>query len=104
MNLLVNLTLYNGTDPYTHIYIYIIGVRYGESPTGSQRFRPVILANTTWDETYDATSFGDACIQPSTTAYPDQSEDCLFINIWTPSIDSNGIHIHTHTHVYIYQL
>ncbi len=70
------------------------GVRYGED-TSSQRFRTPIPVQP-WQGIQDALSFGDQCIQPASPDFEllrsgwDQptasSEDCLFLNIWTPAI------------------
>ena len=40
----------------------------------------------TGPSTIDATKFGASCIQPGTTG---TSEDCLFLNIWTPFVPSS---------------
>ena len=68
-----------------------VGVRYAESPTGDMRFKPAVMANSTWNATYDATSYGATCPQyiTSTVAsilYGEIGEDCLFLNIWTPIV------------------
>ena len=39
---------------------------------------------------FDATQFGPACAQSNTTGWPYQSEDCLFLNIWTPAPTSSA--------------
>ena len=60
------------------------GIRYG-ADTGPRRFRPPRAAEP-WHDVADAFEFGPACPQPS-IAEP-VSEDCLFLNVWTPSLDS----------------
>jgi para-nitrobenzyl esterase len=74
----------NGVDVYR-------GVPYALPPTGSRRWRPP-AEMPRWQETRDATRFGAACHQPigrSASIYspaedPTVSEDCLFLNVWTP--------------------
>eukprot|EP01084_Bolivina_argentea_P290500 499010_1 len=65
-----------------------LGIQYGKAPINELRFRPCELNESWFNETYSATSFGAACIQ--NTAYddhfPNQDENCLFLNIWTSSI------------------
>lgn len=59
------------------------GVRYG-ADTGPRRFRaPAPPAR--WSAPVDAFAHGPACPQPGSE--PDQSEDCLFLNVWTPGLD-----------------
>lgn len=58
------------------------GVRYG-ADTALRRFRPP-LAPERWTEVQDAMRYGHACFQSSSE--PDQSEDCLFLNVWTPGL------------------
>ncbi|XP_072146217.1 cholinesterase-like [Dermacentor andersoni] len=65
-----------------------LGIPYAQPPVGKLRFRkPVPLAS--WNGTYDARKAKHSCIQ---TLYPiifhidtDLSEDCLYLNVWTPS-------------------
>jgi para-nitrobenzyl esterase len=90
--------------------IYFKGIRYGAPPTGALRFLPP-QKPAPWKETVDATKFGSPAMQmPSGTAgeepktdlakslqsvYPTlaetkiNSEDCLFLNVWTQSSGSN---------------
>ena len=58
------------------------GIRYG-TDTATRRFRAP-LAPARWTEVRDATRYGHACIQKSDES--DQSEDCLFLNVWTPAL------------------
>ncbi|MBU1345607.1 MAG: carboxylesterase family protein [Alphaproteobacteria bacterium] len=66
------------------------GIPYAQPPVGWRRWRPPAeMAH--WDRTRDATRFGAACHQPiarGESIYageaPTMSEDCLFLNVWTP--------------------
>jgi para-nitrobenzyl esterase len=59
------------------------GIRYG-ADTAPRRFQPPRRPET-WTEPVEALAYGPACPQNSTE--PDQSEDCLFLNVWTPGVD-----------------
>jgi para-nitrobenzyl esterase len=82
------------------------GIRYARPPVGERRFRPPQPADR-WEGTLPATEFGPACPQgmgaaappPGAPARPPvfgglfgpgaygMSEDCLSLNVWTPSCD-----------------
>lgn len=62
------------------------GVRYG-ADTASRRFRPAV-APEAWTEVREATAYGAAC--PQRSDEPNQSEDCLFLNVWTPGLGDGG--------------
>uniref|UniRef100_A0A182XC52 Carboxylic ester hydrolase n=1 Tax=Anopheles quadriannulatus TaxID=34691 RepID=A0A182XC52_ANOQN len=73
---------FNST-PYCAYY----GVRYGEPPTGSLRFRHSIVHQPSGSLNY--TTPGSVCAQynnPFTRDYVIGSEDCLFANIYTPRV------------------
>lgn len=57
------------------------GVRYGERPPRFQAPRPAHA----WRGVRDAQAFGPACPQRG-LAREAQSEDCLFLNVWTPAL------------------
>lgn len=63
------------------------GVRYGADTARSRFARP--LPPDAWTETSDATEFGKACPQQGREA--NQSEDCLFLNIWSPGLDDGAL-------------
>ena len=61
------------------------GIPYAAPPVGANRWRPPQPV-TPWKEVRDATKDCADCPQrawPGSTAV--QSEDCLFLNVWTPS-------------------
>lgn len=60
------------------------GVRYG-ADTAATRFRPAAVP-TPWQEIAAATHYGPAA--PQTGASEPTSEDCLFLNVWTPALDA----------------
>ncbi|MFB9908797.1 carboxylesterase/lipase family protein [Allokutzneria oryzae] len=61
------------------------GVRYAEPP---ERFAAPVPARP-WTGVRDATAFGAAAVQvklaPAQPDVPNQSEDCLFLNVYSPS-------------------
>lgn len=60
------------------------GVPYAKPPTAENklRFMPPTTPDN-WDETYHATKFSNICVQSKDEDIK-QSEDCLYLNIWTP--------------------
>jgi para-nitrobenzyl esterase len=70
------------------------GIPFAAPPVGSLRFRPPQPAER-WDGVRDATRYGNSCPQPEFVfegspivmpPVPDQHEDCLQLNIWTPEV------------------
>ena len=73
------------------------GVRYGASTQG-RRFLPA-LAGDPWTGVRDAADFSARCPQAELAVMPKSrasethepmSEDCLFLNLWTPGLDAAG--------------
>ncbi|WP_262504156.1 carboxylesterase/lipase family protein [Sphingobium sp. KCTC 72723] len=59
------------------------GIRYG-ADTAPRRFQRA-LAPEPWPGIVDATHYGPAA--PQTNVTEPTSEDCLFLNVWTPALD-----------------
>ena len=57
------------------------GIPYAQAPVDEKRFAPPV-ATPAWQGVKDATNFGHMCVQPG---QGDFSEDCLFLNVWTPA-------------------
>eukprot|EP01084_Bolivina_argentea_P277544 473864_1 len=81
-----NVKIYNVQD---QVYEFL-GVQYGIPPVGPLRFRPAQLNTSSWNTTYNATTYGPMCIQPYSKDTK-MSEDCLYLNIWTHQIDKNNL-------------
>ena len=64
-----------------------LGIPYAQPPVGSLRFRPPKVASA-WQGLHDATSYRSDCMQSSIGndgVIQSQSEDCLYLNVWTPT-------------------
>jgi para-nitrobenzyl esterase len=66
--------------PISHEFL---GVPYAAPPVGALRWRAPQSADAWWPKTLDATTYGHACPQ-ATAATPNQDEDCLTLNVFTP--------------------
>ena len=70
-----------------------LGVRYGQPPVGAMRFKSSQMADA-WPGIHDATQYPNRAMQEktlSTLGLPvggAVSEDCLFLNIYSPKTDS----------------
>ena len=71
------------------------GIPYAAAPVGDRRWRPPAPV-AGWNDTRDATEFGKICPQPPSLAamtggeLPATSEDCLFLNVWTPAASTDA--------------
>jgi len=72
------------------------GVPFAQPPLGSLRFRPPQRPGG-WSGVRDATRFGAGSFQANRPLapllgilIPEQSEDCLFLNVWTPAAGDGG--------------
>ena len=67
------------------------GVRYGAPPVGQLRFKPPHRP-APWTKVADAYEYGARAMQAEggfggDVDMPKMSEDCLFLNVWTPGLD-----------------
>lgn len=67
------------------------GIPYAVPPVDDRRWKPPVPCdvNKCWSGTLDATKFGNICVQQDMANPKDPnkvigSEDCLFVNVWTP--------------------
>jgi len=70
-------------------YTAFEGVPYAEAPIGNLRFEPPVPFHTKWDDVREASHPGKACIQWNQFTFDTEekllgSEDCLYLNIYTP--------------------
>jgi para-nitrobenzyl esterase len=73
------------------------GIRYG-ADTSTSRFMPSAIP-TPWHDIRDAFDYGPAC--PQSGATEKTSEDCLFLNVWTPDLKgSRPVMVYIHGGAY----
>lgn len=100
-----------GTNGLVDDVIAFLGIPYAEPPVGDRRFaKPV--PKRKWDEIYNAVSMPPPCAQVAGQPYAfmpnlsNMSEDCLYLNIWTPKSSSSNelkpIIIFLHPGLYMY--
>ncbi len=77
-----------------HVNAYL-GIPFAKPPTGKLRFLNPEPAES-WNEVYDGSQFPNTCFQTVDTTFGDfpgaaqwnpsttMSEDCLYLNVWTP--------------------
>ncbi|ETN67857.1 carboxylesterase, alpha esterase [Anopheles darlingi] len=64
-------------------YYSFKGIPYAEPPLGALRFSDTV-PKAAWSGVRDASNHGATC--PSQDMAPTESEDCLFLNVYTPSL------------------
>jgi para-nitrobenzyl esterase len=75
--------------PEPGVYVFR-GLPYAAPPVGELRWRPP-LAPAGWQGVRDATRFGPSCPQPpNPTLTGPASEDCLYLNVYTPTLGGSG--------------
>jgi para-nitrobenzyl esterase len=70
-----------------------LGVPYAAAPVDNLRFAPPVSPSP-WDGIRSASSFAANCPQnnlPGVSPLPNQSEDCLYLNIWVRDPSPNFI-------------
>jgi para-nitrobenzyl esterase len=69
-----------------------LGMPYAAPPVGELRWQPP-APPASWEGVRDATEFGNAAIQTRSTGFDPgakQSEDCLYLNVWSPTLDPDA--------------
>lgn len=61
-----------------------LGIPYAAAPVGTLRWKPPQKIPP-WKQVRDCTVFGPSCPQPRQQAAGEFSEDCLYLNVWSPA-------------------
>ena len=71
-----------------------LGIPYAEPPIGERRWRPP-APSPRWSGVRAAAQFAPACVQTVGASFDmrgvDQSEDCLYLNVWTGALASSAL-------------
>ncbi|MDA0791357.1 MAG: carboxylesterase family protein [Proteobacteria bacterium] len=76
-----------------------LGIPYAEPPFGKNRWLSP-AHRSRWDGILPATHYGAICPQTGgiKTGLPDEGEDCLNLNVWTPDPTSSGLPVMVWAH------
>lgn len=69
-----------------------LGIPFAAPPVGELRWKPPVREEA-WDGVRDCTKYGNAPIQSTELDLGEgveMSEDCLYLNVWTPDTDKNA--------------
>lgn len=81
----LNYTRYVGTRLPNGVNAFL-GMRYAAAPVGDQRWRAPIEPRPSTIPWESALKFQPVCLGNAVAPpYPGEDEDCLFVNVWTPS-------------------
>lgn len=93
--------LISGVPGKTQGVIVFKGIPFGVPPVGELRWKPPQPA-ASWDGVRAGDKFGPVCLQPHQSSRepnnravdlpdsPPMSEDCLYLNVWTPARSANA--------------
>ncbi|KAI9927858.1 hypothetical protein ASPWEDRAFT_113392 [Aspergillus wentii DTO 134E9] len=83
-------------SPYRDGITVYRGIPFAAPPTGSKRWTPPTTAKP-WSGVFKADTFGPQCAQTTSSsagifniASNTSSEDCLFLNVWTPTYNDTS--------------
>jgi para-nitrobenzyl esterase len=67
-----------------------LGIPYAAPPVGDLRWQPPRDV-ARWSQTLQATKFANTCVQPQRGVFaaPSNTEDCLYLNVFTPKTEAN---------------
>ena len=87
------------------VYIFK-GIPFAQPPVGNLRWKPPQPAKS-WNGVLKATHFGNGCMQRPIFSdmkfrFPKKSEDCLYLNVWSPVKPSKAKSEHLPVLVYFY--
>ena len=63
-----------------------LGIPFAEKPTGPLRFKTPVPLKEPWREPLMAKKFKSGCLQSNMKHMKTSSEDCLYLNIWAPTM------------------
>ena len=78
------------------------GIPFAKPPVGELRWKAP-LDPQPWQDTLIAAEFSDACFQPPSGINQEPgkkwegSEDCLYLNIWSPKLDNDDLSLNLHS-------
>ncbi|XP_060516417.1 carboxylesterase 5A-like [Cylas formicarius] len=87
--LVEGLTLYTESSKLVNSFL---GIPYAAAPIGNNRFKPP-QKHAGWNETFKAIGYGPRCAQLTRKGEVVGNEDCLYLNIWSPSVSGNFANI-----------
>jgi para-nitrobenzyl esterase len=79
-----------------------LGIPYAAPPVGALRWQPP-QPHADWVTPIDATQFGNHCPQATSPfGLPTETEDCLFLNVYTPNHNGFASDVHHHKPVMVW--